>query len=850
MAELGNAWHLPLSPEPRGHAGMRDPVGAVVPGAEVTILSGNQFRGDGNPGNQLQAGSSVFFRRRSDAGWTSAPLLFASTADNNKYFAATLAADTLAVGDVVQYYLRVAYDDHATTFVHAAGATSATTADEAAAQATPFTFPVESSAQKGLWGPVFPLPNVAVHAHLLPDGRVLMWGRRDRADQSLDVHECTPFVWDPATGNVQDTPKPTMADGTPVNLFCSGHSFLPDGRLLVVGGHWKDSQGLDQAALYDHRTNTWSATSVMNHGRWYPTATTLVDGGVLVLSGQYLANGQILPNMVPQVWRDGSWAELASLPDGSSFDLYPRMHAHTGDSVLMSGPRAQGWWLDPRGRGRWTRGAVRNNGLRDYAPSVEYVPGKFLYIGGGNDPGTHEPTAAVRTMDVHAAAPQWAEAAPMHTGRRQHNATLLPDGTVLVTGGTSGGDGPDVAAPGFNDLTPGRPVHTTELWDPANRQWTELTAERVDRCYHSTTVLLPDGRVLSAGGGEYRPVSGVDQENDPADSHRDAQVFSPPYLFAGARPEITSAPGAVDYGQTFEVTCPDVAAVTRVSLLAPSSVTHGTNMHQRIVFLAREVRGGTLGVTAPASPDDCPPGFYMLFLLNEQGVPSRARFIQLTAPARRAVPTREADGPRAAVQAHAEAPREDALTLRAAVREATRGIPTVVGILSTCPYGIGACWGAAHEALLSLEGVGGVDPIPDAEASTATVFFEGEALPPLERWLEQFGAMVNGSYRIRGFEVSLDGAVQSRQNGLYLVPAGHRPAVRLVPLTAGQKIQWDRRAAAPRAVEPDEEAAFAALSETVEAPGTGGRIRLTGPLTWEGEYLLHVRLFDVVAAEA
>src|SRR3989442_10875887 len=147
----------------------------------------------------------------------------------------------------------------------------------------------------------------------------------------------------------------------------------------------------------------------------------------------------------------------------------------------------------------------------------------------------------------------------MHSRRRQHNATLLPDGTVLVTGGSRGGGGTDPNRPGkpddngFNDLRPGRPVHIAELWDPATQTWTELAAEEVDRCYHATAVLLPDATVLSAGGGEYRPPNGQDVPNDPQDTHPDAQIFSPPHLFRGARPQITAAPASVDHRAAFQV---------------------------------------------------------------------------------------------------------------------------------------------------------------------------------------------------------------------------------------------------------------------------------------------------------
>ena len=137
------------------------------------------------PGNQLQDGSSVFFKRTADANWTELPMKFYRTANNNKYYSATIRADissTFHVGDVVQYYLRITYDDHDTTFLRANGNTSTPTDNEAAARAAPFTFPVESRAVRGQWGPVLKFPNVAIHTHVLPNGRVLMWGQARPSD--------------------------------------------------------------------------------------------------------------------------------------------------------------------------------------------------------------------------------------------------------------------------------------------------------------------------------------------------------------------------------------------------------------------------------------------------------------------------------------------------------------------------------------------------------------------------------------------------------------------------------------------------------------------------------------------
>ena len=859
MPNLGNAWHIPINPEPRGRGGMREPIGSIVAGAAVTILSATQYQGvGGNPGNQLQDGSAVLFRQQTDATWTTVPMLFEAAISNNKYYTAALPADAFAVGATVQYYLRVPYSDHDTTFVHAAaGGVSATTVDESAAQGAPFTFTVESPAVKGRWAAVFALPNVAVHAHLLPDGHVLMWGRRDHPNQSLDVHECTPFAWTPGSGAILRTPQPTLTDGTKINLFCSGHTFLADGRLLVVGGHLADSDGLNQACIYDATANTWTATAIMNDGRWYPTATTLPDGRVLVLSGSFLQDGQTPNNVIPQVWHDGTWTSSATFPDNATFELYPRVHVTSDGTVVMSGPLVKTWSLNLAGNGQWTHVAQRDNARRDYCPSVMYDVDRVIYIGGGNDPGTHAPTANSETLDLNANPPRWQATAPMHLPRRQHNATLLPDGTVLVTGGTRGGGGLEPNPMGFNDLRAGQPVHFAELWDPATGQWTELAAESVDRCYHSTAVLLPDATVLSAGGGEYRPIKGQGA-NDPQDSHRNAQIFSPPYLFKGPRPQIDAAPDSVEHGVTFEVRTPQAAQIDKVSWVRTSSVTHSFNMNQRMNVLAFKVGGGTLKVTAP-SANQCPPGHYLLFLISDAGVPSVAKIVQVK-PAAPAAPLHAAAVPAAApapagaatsvalpsVAAGAEAEPLSAIARQAQVRAAAKGTPVLVGITGTCPYGIGACWGGAHEALLSLPGVEDVDPIPDAVHSTATVFLAGKRLPDLDGWQEQFTQMVNGSYELRGVEVTLDGQVKRRNGELMLKGTPSRPAVRLTPIAPEENVHWDTRTSAPVELTDDETAAYDRLAADVGAEADGRQATVTGPLTLDDSgYRLAVRRVEV-----
>jgi hypothetical protein len=224
-----------------------------------------------------------------------------------------------------------------------------------------------------------------------------------------------------------------------------------------------------------------------------------------------------------------------------------------------------------------------------------------VLIVGGGDP----PTNTAEVIDLNASTPAWRSVSPMTYKRRQINATLLPDGTVLATGGSS--------SPGFNE--PAGAVYAGELWDPVAETWTTVASFTQYRGYHSFTLLLPDGRVLSGGG----------------DASMSAEVYSPGYLFKGARPVITSAPSTVTYGQPFFVTTADAAQISRVSLLRLSSVTHAFNMEQRINRLAFSAATDGLNVAGPTNANLSPPGYYMLFILNGSGAPSVATIVRVDA---------------------------------------------------------------------------------------------------------------------------------------------------------------------------------------------------------------------------
>ena len=442
--------------------------------------------------------------------------------------------------------------------------------------------PPPTKDQVGEWAAVQPAPIVQLHLHLLLNGKVLSWG-----------HVGDPQVWDPATGAFTAVPSPSL-------LFCAGHDFLPDGRLFVAGGHVSDLHGLPNANVFDPNTGTWQALPSMAAGRWYPTTTTLPNGDVLTLAGTDSAGADV---PIPEVWDGTSWRRLL----GASLVLpyYPRTFVAPDGRVFYAGEGQQTLYLDVTGAGHWSGGPRRQFGTRDYGSAVMYEPGKILYVGGG-DP----PTNTAEIIDLNQPNPAWSFTGSMTFPRRQMNATLLPTGDVLVTGGTDGS--------GFNNPVGG--VHVAELWNPATGRWTWMASNHVTRIYHGTTLLLPDGRLLHTGSGD---ASGAENELS-------FELFSPPYLFQGPRPTITGAvPGGVGYGDTVVVPTPDAAAITKVTFIRFGSVTHAFDQSQRLVPLRFSQVPNGVSIAFPATGTIAPPGPYLLFLVNSKGVPSEGRIVLL-----------------------------------------------------------------------------------------------------------------------------------------------------------------------------------------------------------------------------
>jgi hypothetical protein len=477
--------------------------------------------------------------------------------------------------------------------------------------------PLPATATTGSWGPVIPWDIVPLHLSLLPTGKLLGWGKFE-----LDGSMGMPRLWNPASGSPSDAqmiPVDTM-------LFCSGHAFMADGRLMISGGHKADGKGLDITTIFDPAGETFVQNlPKMAFGRWYPTVTELTDGRMLTMAGQDSAGGVVT---TPEIWEGNQWV---TLPGAGTLQIpyYPRNFIDPKNGlVFMAGERIVSRWFDPDGsaaggRGRWTAGPSHIwHFNREYGSAVMYEPGKILFAGGGGDTDwrtpdaqSATPTATAEKIDLNATSPSWQSAGSMSTARRHMNATILPDGEVLVTGGTSGG--------GFVDLNAAHATRTAELWNPATNDWTTLAANSVMRTYHSVSLLLPDGTVLHGASGNAM-VGSVAMPDE-----RSHEIFSPPYLFKGARPTITSAPASVGYGQTFTLATPNAAQVTAVRWIHIGTVTHAFDFGQRANTLSFTRTATGVSVTAPSGPNLATGGHYLVFILNRNGVPSKGKIVKL-----------------------------------------------------------------------------------------------------------------------------------------------------------------------------------------------------------------------------
>ena len=450
----------------------------------------------------------------------------------------------------------------------------------------------------GEWTAPFDIGVIAIHSVLLPNGKVLLFEKPATSGTGSKAR-----VFDPVTGFVSGPPPSATLQNAdiadPRDLFCATQSLTSDGDVVVVGGRLYGADidtGNDFTTIYHPGSSTWSYGPTLTEPRWYATTTEIGDGRILIFSG--LSTPGVF--VTPVDAYDPATGTLSRFPSSADLKLalYPRMFVMPDGRLVKVGPEPPTKIFDPA-TATWSTLTTMDGASRSGEMAVLLPGNRKILVAGGGSPGV----ATARILDLSSPSPTWRPTASMNAARRWGNGVMLADGTVLAVGG-----GADSSYTG--------PVFNAELFDPVSETWTTMAAQQASRMYHSTAILLPDGRVLSAG-----QTNGTMQET--------AEIYSPPYLFHGPRPAITGAPSSVQYGASFQITTPDAADVSRVALVRPGSATHSMHFDQRYVDLQYSKGTGTLTATAPPNGNEAPPGWYMLFVLNSAGVPSMARWVRV-----------------------------------------------------------------------------------------------------------------------------------------------------------------------------------------------------------------------------
>ena len=474
----------------------------------------------------------------------------------------------------------------------------------------------------GEWSVPLDWPLVAVHASLMPDGRLLT---HNATNDDLYAGFSDVTIWDPInhTFSALDQINTTFGEQSS-EMFCSGFDLMPDGNLLITGSEPNvQSQDNLNATRFDYRGERFSRVNDSEIYRYYPSVTTMASGDMVNFAGT-AAKGPL------EVFRfDGTWDVLDDTQNTflNSFEYYAWGQVAPNGQLFYPGPDTDMKFFDLRGEGEEIDAGTRGDSInRDYGSYALYNIGKMFITGGGQEEfqgidnsgeDIYGATASTILIDINGPSPIVNEGNSMGMPRRHGNLTILADGSLLKTGGHTG----DTPA-GFQ---PELAVFSAELWSPETQQWTTLSSMRINRLYHSTAVLLPDGRVFSGGTGYPFDIN----ENE-----LNAEIFSPPYFFnedgsLATRPEITRAPASVGYDHSFSMEVDSNLNIDKVHVIKLGTVTHHQNFGQRLVPLDFIQDGDTLDVLSPESPNIAPPGYYMLIAVDTDGRPSVAKMVQI-----------------------------------------------------------------------------------------------------------------------------------------------------------------------------------------------------------------------------
>jgi galactose oxidase len=467
------------------------------------------------------------------------------------------------------------------------------------AQATP---------SQGQWSSKIPFPSVPVAAALLPNGKVLTWASWDRLTfGGANTDKTYTALFDPTTNQITES----FVTNTGHDMFCPGTAMLADGRLLVNGG----GPVVTSTSIFNASTNSWARSGDMAQQRWYNVSATLQNGDVFTLGGDVI-NGT---DGRGERWNGSTWRTLTNAvmtplltnEVENYAQRHPQFFLAPNGKLFVPGPTPNMQWYDVSANGVIQAAGQLGTEFKGNGTFTMYDVGKLLVAGGNPIHGSAQSPSIAKayTIDINNNRVQAKQVPSMKYPRAYASSVIMPDGKVMIVGGIDNG------LP-FSDTGA---ILTPELYDPATNTWTLLAPMATPRTYHSVALLLPDGRVFAGGGGLC---------GDCTVNHPDAEIFTPPYLLRGSRPQIFSAPGAIGYQQKFTVKGSN--DITKFTLIRLSSVTHSVNTDQRfmkIPFTRKQT--GSYRLDLDSTANITPPGYYMLFALNSQGVPSISKIIKV-----------------------------------------------------------------------------------------------------------------------------------------------------------------------------------------------------------------------------
>ena len=539
---------------------------------------------------------------------------------------------------------------------------------------------------RGAWQVLpFPSPVRAIHTVLMYNGKVLFVAGSGNDPDEFAAGTFESAVYDPVTGKFQVIP-------TPDDFFCAGHVQLADGNVLVLGGNkayqvpasgkspGHNYYGLDTSYIFDPLTDRYVKENDLNEGHWYPSATELGNGDVISYGGlnqvgqaatdiEYFRYDRSLTDSAPDNGTDGKWLPAADINGDNRgntnyagfWGLYPAMVLtqngelfYTGSHAFGNNETPVGEGGTPRGRGgagflniadilkpgpgtdratpvdglQDTPGGPAGTDMTDQSMSVLLPPAQTQQVflaGGGNinnlaGHSAHRPDrpqlGRPRLTRTGPLLPRGAlsdgQPEPASDGKMYVSMVLLPNGNVFETGGgLINREDPVYEASMINTAA-------LEAGDAASKVYTEMAVDPEPRTYHSQSFLLPDGRIISIG-------------NNPGDGsfNMSISVYSPPYLFDGARPVIKSVASETNWTYGHSYTVKTSTPIKSAELIRPAAVTHQSDPNQRYVALPISGSGDTVNLNLTSNDNIAPPGWYMLFVTNGNNVPSVAKWVHV-----------------------------------------------------------------------------------------------------------------------------------------------------------------------------------------------------------------------------